>query len=97
MKRDLHISDTRIGLLQGLSFAIFYTLAGLPFGKTRRLGLDAKSSPSEWLLSILTAACSAARNFWCSYSHGRRCREARSPVRIFAHRRHLPPGQLGSP
>ena len=33
MKRDLHINDTRIGLLQGLSFALFYTLAGLPLGK----------------------------------------------------------------
>ena len=64
MKRDLHINDTRIGLLQGLSFALFYTVAGLPLGKLadsysrRRLitgGIVA------W--SVMTAACSAARNF----------------------------------
>ena len=33
IKRDLGISDTRIGLLQGLSFALFYTLMGLPLGR----------------------------------------------------------------
>ncbi len=30
IKRDLGVSDTRIGLLQGLAFALFYTLLGLP-------------------------------------------------------------------
>lgn len=65
MKRDLHINDTRIGLLQGLSFALFYTLAGLPLGKL------ADSHPRRKLItagivawSLLTAACSLARNFW---------------------------------
>jgi MFS family permease len=33
IKRDLGISDTRIGLLQGLSFALFYTIMGLPLGR----------------------------------------------------------------
>lgn len=65
IKRDLHISDTRIGLLQGLAFALFYTFMGLPLGRiadtqNRRklisLGLFA------W--SILTAACGAAKSFW---------------------------------
>jgi len=65
MKRDLHINDTRIGLLQGFSFALFYTLAGLPLGRL------ADSQPRRKIItlgvvawSILTAACSAARNFW---------------------------------
>ena len=65
MKRDLHINDTRIGLLQGLSFALFYTLAGLPLGKladshSRRTIIT--SGVVAW--SLLTAACSTARNFW---------------------------------
>ncbi len=65
MKRDLHISDTRVGLLQGLSFALFYTLAGLPLGKladtySRRRLITA----GIVLWSILTAACSAAKTFW---------------------------------
>lgn len=28
IKRDLHLSDTEISLLMGLSFALFYTLFG---------------------------------------------------------------------
>ena len=33
IKLELGISDTRIGLLQGLAFGIFYTLLGLPIGR----------------------------------------------------------------
>jgi MFS family permease len=33
IKRDLGLSDTRISLLQGLSFALFYTVMGLPLGR----------------------------------------------------------------
>src|SRR5699024_4939385 len=32
LKSDLHISDTEIGLLQGLAFAMFYAFFGLPMG-----------------------------------------------------------------
>ena len=65
MKRDLQISDTRIGLLQGLSFALFYTLAGLPLGKladvhSRRRIITA--GVVAW--SIMTVVCSTARSFW---------------------------------
>jgi MFS family permease len=65
MKRDLHINDTRIGLLQGLSFALFYTLAGLPLGKLADSHARRKivtAGVITW--SLLTAACSLARNFW---------------------------------
>ena len=33
IKRDLGVSDTQIGLLQGLAFSLFYTLMGLPLGR----------------------------------------------------------------
>lgn len=33
IQRDLGLSDTRISLLQGLAFAIFYTVMGLPIGR----------------------------------------------------------------
>jgi MFS family permease len=64
MKHDLRINDTRIGLLQGLSFALFYTLAGLPLGRladscSRRRIITA--GVVAW--SIMTAVCSLARNF----------------------------------
>src|SRR5262245_15860010 len=32
LKQDLHISDTEIGLLQGIAFALFYAFFGLPMG-----------------------------------------------------------------
>jgi MFS family permease len=32
-KRDLHLSDTQLGLIQGLAFAIFYTLCGLAIAR----------------------------------------------------------------
>src|SRR5690348_9250206 len=64
IKRDLALSDTQVGLLQGLAFALFYTFCGLPLGRIadahhrRRLiqfGL--------FFFSLLTAACSLARSF----------------------------------
>lgn len=65
MKRDLGISDTRVGLLQGLAFGLFYTFMGLPLGriadtKSRR-GLIAVGVV---LWSFFTSACSVARSFW---------------------------------
>lgn len=65
MKQDLHINDTRIGLLQGLSFGLFYTFAGLPLGKladscSRRRMVTA--GVLSW--SVMTAVCSTAKNFW---------------------------------
>src|SRR5579864_6878605 len=33
IKRDLGVSDTQIGVLQGLAFSVFYTLMGLPIGR----------------------------------------------------------------
>ncbi len=33
MKRDLHLSDTTIGLVQGVGFAVLYSVVGLPLGR----------------------------------------------------------------
>lgn len=33
IRRDLAISDTEMSLLMGLSFALFYTLCGIPLGR----------------------------------------------------------------
>src|SRR5450631_4101675 len=33
MKRDLHISDVQIGMLQGLAFVLLYTFLGLPIAR----------------------------------------------------------------
>jgi MFS family permease len=65
IKRDLAISDTRIGLLQGLSFALFYTIMGMPLGRladTRSRRNLIAASVIVW--SLFTSACSAAKSFW---------------------------------
>jgi len=64
IQRDLGASDTRMGLLQGLAFAIFYTLAGLPLGRlvdTRNRRNLVMAGVAVW--SVFTSGCSVARSF----------------------------------
>lgn len=69
IKLELGISDTRIGLLQGLAFGIFYALLGLPMGRIvdsgKRRNLVAAGI---FLWSLMTAACAAARGFWMLFA-----------------------------
>ena len=65
MKHDLALSDTRVGLLQGFAFALFYGLMGLPLGRLA----DTRNRRNVIIVgvvlwSFLTGACSAARSFW---------------------------------
>ena len=65
MKKDLGISDTRVGLLQGLAFGLFYTLMGLPLGRiadTRNRRNLIAAGVVLW--SFFTSLCSVARSFW---------------------------------
>lgn len=63
-KRDLHLSDTELGMVQGFAFAIFYTLMGLPvarlaerYSRARIIGI------SIALFSGFGALASQARSF----------------------------------
>lgn len=66
ISRDLGLSDTQIGLLTGLAFALFYTLLGIPIARyadnssTNRVGLISISL-AVW--SAMTAVCGLAQNF----------------------------------
>jgi MFS family permease len=64
LKRDLGLSDTRIGLLQGFAFALFYTILGLPLGRIvdiwNRRNLVAFG---VFFWSLMTAASSVALSF----------------------------------
>jgi MFS family permease len=64
IKRDLHLSDTEIGLLLGTAFAIFFALMGLP------LGWLADRGRRTWIVgagvalwSLATAVSGLARTF----------------------------------
>ena len=64
--RDLGLSDTDIGLLTGLSFALFYSALGIPIARladrprTDRIKLMAIAL-AVW--SLATALCGASRTF----------------------------------
>lgn len=65
--RDLQLSDTQIGLMTGLAFALFYTVLGIPIARfadratTSRPKLIA-TALAVW--SAMTALCGLAQNFW---------------------------------
>lgn len=64
IRRDLGITDFQMSLLMGFSFALFYTLFGIPLGRLA----DSRSRRSiiavgfaVW--SVMTAGCGLAKNF----------------------------------
>jgi MFS family permease len=64
IKSDLGVSDTQIGLLQGLAFAVFYTLIGIPLGRLADRGDRRRIIAwGVFLWSLATAASGLARSF----------------------------------
>ncbi len=65
IKADLGLSDTELGLMGGLAFALFYTGLGIP------VALLADRFSRTWIMtvalavwSVMTAASGLAMNFW---------------------------------
>ena len=64
IKTDLGLSDTDLGIMMGLAFAIFYALMGLPIGRlSDRHSRRSIIAVGIFLWSLMTAACGLARNF----------------------------------
>jgi MFS family permease len=64
IQKELGVSDTAMGLLSGFSFAIFYTLAGIPIARISDRGSrSAVIAVSLSLWSLMTAATGFAQNF----------------------------------
>ena len=62
MKRDLHISDTQIGMLQGLAFALLYTFLGLPIARlSDRYSRRAIIAGGVLIWSVMATLCGLAR------------------------------------
>lgn len=64
IRSDLEISDTQISLLQGLAFALFYTLLGIPIAKWA----DARSRRNIIVVgitvwSLMTVFCGIAKSY----------------------------------
>ena len=65
IRRDLDITDTHMSLLMGFSFAVFYTICGVPIGRLA----DRKSrrgiiAIGVLVWSLMTALCGTAKTFW---------------------------------
>ncbi|HBZ95825.1 MAG TPA: MFS transporter [Pseudomonas sp.] len=65
IRRVLAINDTQMSLLMGLSFALFYTICGIPLGRVD----DTRSRRGLIAVGILfwsaaTAACGMAKMYW---------------------------------
>ena len=65
IQRDLGIGEKQMSLLMGASFAVFYTLFGIPLGRL------ADTWSRRWLVvlgiafwSLMTAGCGLTRKFW---------------------------------
>ncbi|MEM9300709.1 MAG: MFS transporter [Pseudomonadota bacterium] len=65
IKEDLGLSDTQLGLMGGLAFALFYTGLGIP------VAMLADRFSRTWIMTIaltvwsaMTAVCGLAQNFW---------------------------------
>jgi predicted MFS family arabinose efflux permease len=64
LKRDLRLNDTELGVIQGLGFAIFYTLMGLPVARLAERHSRARIiAVSIALFSSFGALASQARSF----------------------------------
>src|SRR5262249_45760103 len=64
IKHDLGISDTRIGLLQGTAFALFYTFLGLPLGRLAdRSSRRNLIAAGVFMWSLMTGLCSVTASF----------------------------------
>lgn len=65
IKQDLQFSDTQLGFLSGIAFAIFFSVFGIPIARladrSPRVNIIA-ASLAAW--SLMTAVCGLAQNFW---------------------------------
>jgi len=64
VKLEFGISDTQIGLLSGVTFAVFYTVFGFPLGRlSDRVGRKPVIAFSCMAWSLMTMLCGMAGNF----------------------------------
>jgi len=64
IRKDLHLTDTQLGIISGFAFAAFYSVAGVFVARWADRGNRALMIPvalTVW--SALTGACGLARNF----------------------------------
>src|SRR3954463_9339152 len=65
LKRDLHLSDTQLGTLTGLSFALFYTTLALPVARLAdRVARKYVLTAALTIWTLMTAASGFAGGYF---------------------------------
>lgn len=65
IKADLGLTESQMGLLLGLAFAVFYALLGLPIGRwSDRYSRRVIIGVAIFLWSLMTALCGLARSYF---------------------------------
>lgn len=80
IKKDLHLTDTQLGLMSGLAFALFYTFLGIP------IAWLADRSSRSWIMT-------AALAIWSGFTAG--CGLATSFISLFLCRMGVGIGEAG--
>ena len=64
IRAEIHLSDTQLGLLGGIAFAIFYTFAGIPIARWADVGVRKNIVAIAIVIwSAMTMYTSTARGF----------------------------------
>jgi len=64
IKAELHLSDSQLGLMGGLAFALFYTLLGIPIARLAdRFSRTSIMTAALALWSLMTAVCGLTQSF----------------------------------
>jgi sugar phosphate permease len=67
IKVDLRLTDAQMGIIQGLGFAIFYTLLGLPLARmAERMSRTRIIAASLAIFGVMVSLCGSAQSFWAS-------------------------------
>jgi predicted MFS family arabinose efflux permease len=65
IKLDLKLTDAQMGVIQGLGFAIFYTLLGLPLARmAERMSRARIIAASLAIFGVMVSLCGSAQSFW---------------------------------
>jgi MFS family permease len=65
IRKEIELSDTQLGFLGGIAFALFYTFAGIPIARWADRGSRVNIvAVSVLIWSLMTAFTGAAKSFW---------------------------------
>ncbi|NJR80604.1 MFS transporter [Sphingomonas corticis] len=101
IQRDLHLSDTEMGMVLGFAFGVFNAVFGLPMGRWVDVGNRKRIAALGVLVwSVANGACGLATSFWQLFVARTAVgigESAVSPAGVSLIADYFPPGRRGRP